>query len=158
MAFVKTTLRKFKSLFRAREDGSRVWILIMAGVLCASSFFYRGPEAIWFLFWKRQYSLTMDIWANLTIIMAARSCFANWVLIPVLSKKMQDTSLLILSNAVTIIALVMHALCSTIPMFVITIFVFALYSFGVTGARSVLSKLINPDEVGSAFALIMIVD
>ena len=117
MAFVKTTLRKFKSLFRAREDGTRVWILIMAGVLCASSFFYRGPEAIWFLFWKRQYSLTMDIWANLTIIMAARSCFANWVLIPVLSKNMQDTSLLILSNAVTIIALVMHALCSTIPMF-----------------------------------------
>jgi len=152
--FIKKVLVIFKRLFRKREDGSHVWIITMVGVLCLMQFFSRGPETVFFLFWKLQYGLTLAQYANMTVFLAVRTSIANWVLIPFLSKWLEDTTLIMVSQATSIVGIILHALGTTFPAFYASLVLFCFWSFGPTGTRSTLSKLISPNEVGAAFSLV----
>lgn len=135
IGFIKKILGIFKSLFRAREDGSRVWIVTLIGVLCLMQFFSRGPETVFFLFWKIQYGLTLAQYANMTIFLAVRTSIANWVLIPFLSKWLQDTTLIIVAQLTSIVGITIHALGTTFPAFYTSLVLFCFWSFGPTGTR-----------------------
>jgi len=152
--FIKKVLGIFKRLFRTREDGSHVWIMTLIGVLCLMQFFSRGPETVFFLFWKMQYGLTLAQYANMTVFLAVRTSIANWILIPFLSKWLQDTTLIIVSQLTSIVGITIHALGTTFPAFYASLVLFCFWSFGPTGTRSTLSKLISPNEIGAAFSLI----
>ena len=165
--FIKKILGIFKRIFHTREDGSRVWIVTLIGVLCLQQFFNIGPGAVFFLFWKIQYGLTLPQYANMTIFNAVRTCIANWVLIPFLSKWLPDTTLIIVAQLTSIVGITIHALGTTFPAFYTSLVLFCFWSFGPTGtrccsifftppflSRSTLSKLISPNEVGAAFSLI----
>ena len=133
--FIKKILGIFKRLFRSREDGSHIWIVTLIGVLCLMQFFSRGPETVFFLFWKMQYGLTLAQYANMTIFLAVRTSIANWVLIPFLSKWLQDTTLIIVSQLTSIIGITVHALGTTFPAFYTSLVLFCFWSFGPTGTR-----------------------
>ena len=135
IGFIKKVLGIFKSLFRTREDGSHVWIVTMVGVLCLMQFFSRGPETVFFLFWKLQYGLTLAQYANMTIFLAVRTSIANWVLIPFLSNWLQDTTLIIVSQLTSIVGITIHALGTTFPAFYASLVLFCFWSFGPTGTR-----------------------
>ena len=133
--FIKKILGVFKRIFRAREDGSHVWIVTLIGVLCLMQFFSRGPETVFFLFWKIQYGLTLAQYANMTIFLAVRTSIANWVLIPFLSKWLQDTTLIIVAQLTSIVGITIHALGTTFPAFYTSLVLFCFWSFGPTGTR-----------------------
>ena len=133
--FIKKVLGIFKSLFRSREDGSHVWIITLIGVLCLMQFFSRGPDTVFFLFWKMQYGLTLAQYANMTIFLAVRTSIANWILIPFLSKWLQDTTLIIVSQLTSIVGITIHALGTTFPAFYASLVLFCFWSFGPTGTR-----------------------
>ena len=133
--FIKKILGIFKRLFRAREDGSHVWIVTLIGVLCLMQFFSRGPDTVFFLFWKIQYGLTLAQYANMTIFLAVRTSIANWVLIPFLSNWVQDTTLIIVAQLTSIVGITVHALGTTFPAFYTSLVLFCFWSFGPTGTR-----------------------
>ena len=133
--FIKKILGIFKRLFRSREDGSHIWIVTLIGVLCLMQFFSRGPETVFFLFWKMQYGLTLAQYANMTIFLAVRTSIANWVLIPFLSKWLQDTTLIIVAQLTSIVGITIHALGTTFPAFYTSLVLFCFWSFGPTGTR-----------------------
>ena len=133
--FIKKVLGIFKRLFHTREDGSHVWIMTLIGVLCLMQFFSRGPETVFFLFWKMQYGLTLAQYANMTVFLAVRTSIANWILIPFLSKWLQDTTLIIVSQLTSIVGITIHALGTTFPAFYASLVLFCFWSFGPTGTR-----------------------
>ena len=128
--FIKKILGVFKRIFRAREDGSHVWIVTLIGVLCLMQFFSRGPETVFFLFWKIQYGLTLAQYANMTLFNAVRTSIANWVLIPLLSKWLQDTTLIIVAQLTSIVGITIHAFGTTSPAFYTSNALFCFWSFG----------------------------
>ena len=125
----------FKSIFRTREDGSHIWIVTLIGLLCLQQFFNIGPGAVFFLFWKIQYGLTLAQYANMTLFNAVRTSIANWVLIPLLSKWLQDTTLIIVAQLTTIVGITIHAFGTTSPAFYTSNALFCFWSFGPLGIR-----------------------
>jgi hypothetical protein len=142
--FIKKTLCAFKELFRARPDGIRKWIITLVLLLCVFQFITAGPGSLFFLLWKRQYKLTMAQYANMTVFLALRSCLTNWALIPLLSRVMPDTGIIIISTVTSTVAITIIMLGESMMVFYISCLLFLFWTFGPTGSRSILSKLVTP--------------
>jgi PCFT/HCP family folate transporter-like MFS transporter 1/3 len=152
--FIKKTLSSFKELFRARPDGIKKWIVTLVLVLCVFQFITVGPGPLFFLLWKHQYKMTMAQYADMTVFLALRSCLANWALIPLLSRYISDTGIIIISTITSTVAITIIMLGETMLVFYISCVFFLFWNFGITGSRSILSKLVTPGEIGTAFAFI----
>ena len=152
--FAKKTLARFTKLFRTRDAGSRQWTISLGLVLCLFQFLSVGSGNLWFLFWKVQYRVTMDQYADMAMVGAVRECCTNWLLVPLLTKRFRDTTLIIIASIITAAGCLVHSFGRTIPFLYFSLIFFLFWSFGSTATRSAISKLVSPGEVGTAFTFL----
>merc|ERR1712179_223306 len=117
-------------------------------------FFQAGTYAIHLLFIKIQYGKGMEIMGIVFGIFTILSLISQLILVPIMSKKLRDTSLIIFALLTSIVGYVIFAMGKTVPVLVIGYSCFAFYASINACSRSIVSKLVEPTEIGALFSMI----
>jgi len=152
-------LKSYPSLvFRRRPLSGRPLLL---GVFLSLAIFYfpsYGQGPLWYLTWRLQYGIDMVNYAHLATAWAIRSCITNFLILPVLLVFFQDTTLVLFALTLT-----GTAWCLTVfgfgSGFTYLLLVGMLYALNwpiEKISNSIVSKLVDEDEVGTAFSLLAV--
>ena len=153
-------INSVKTAFRPRSNYKRLMVWILLATFACYNFAYVGTEGSHrYLYVKLEYDWDQEEFT--TFLAAYKGCYliALWILLPFASRalKLHDASTLI-------IACVTGAIGWSLPAFIqgqlwfILGFVLALFTPVTTVCtRTLISRCVNPDEVGSIFALISVI-
>jgi len=131
--------------------------LLLATFLSLAIFYLNfGQDPLWYLFFRLQYGLSMVDYAHISTAWAFRSAITNFILLPVLLVFFQDTTLVMLAVTLTSTAMILVAFGTTFTYLLLTGFLFALYWPIEKISSSIVSKLVEADEVGTAFSLLAV--
>ena len=141
---VKKCFKTFVDLFQERPGGMRTWIVTFFVMLILEKFFQAGTYPLYVLFFKIQYGAGTEILGMVFGIFTICTLITQLLLIPVLSKFMRDTSLIILALATSIIGYLIFAFGNSIIVLVISYVFFGFYASINACSRSLLSKMVSP--------------
>ena len=141
---VKKCFKTFVDLFQERPGGMRTWIITFFVMLILEKFFQAGTYPLYVLFFKIQYGAGTEILGMVFGIFTICTLITQLLLIPVLSKFMRDTSLIILALATSIIGYLIFAFGNSIIVLVISYVFFGFYASINACSRSLLSKMVSP--------------
>jgi len=154
LRITKQSFNAFKNLFRKRPHGTRVWLCTFFIMLNMERFFQAGTYVIHLLFIKIQYGRGMEIMGMVFGIFTILSLISQLILIPIMSKKLRDTSIIIFALLTSIVGYIIFALGKTVPVLIGGYSCFAFYASINACSRSIVSKLVNPTEIGALFSMI----
>ena len=141
---VKKCFKTFVDLFKERPNGMRTWIITFFIMLILEKFFQAGTYPLYVLFFKIQYGAGTEILGMVFGIFTICTLVTQLLLIPVLSKFMRDTSLIILALATSIIGYLIFAFGKSIPVLIVSYVFFGFYASINACSRSLLSKMVSP--------------
>ena len=141
---VKKCFKTFVDLFKERPNGMRTWIITFFVMLILEKFFQAGTYPLYVLFFKIQYGAGTEILGMVFGIFTICTLVTQLLLIPVLSKFMRDTSLIILALATSIIGYLIFAFGKSIPVLIVSYVFFGFYASINACSRSLLSKMVSP--------------
>ena len=150
----KQSFNTFKNLFKKRPEGTRIWICTFFVMLMMERFFQAGTYPLHLMFLKVQYGVGMEVLGMVFGIFTICTLFTQLVLIPILSKRLRDTSLIIIALLTSIVGYLIFALGTTVPVLVMSYATFSFYASINACSRSILSKLVSPREIGAVFSTI----
>ena len=106
----------------------------------------QGP--LWYLLMRLQYGMDMKQYADLWVSWSIRSILTNLVLLPLLVRRLQDTTLILLSIITTALAFILTSLGTTVLYVMLVGILFLFYRTIEKISTSLLSKLVQEHEVG----------
>merc|ERR1719370_161011 len=115
---VKKCIKTFVDLFKERPNGMRRWIITFFVMLILEKFFQAGTYPLYVLFFRIQYGVGTEILGMVFGIFTICTLVTQLLLIPVLSKFMRDTSLIILALATSIGGYLIFAFGKSVPVLV----------------------------------------
>jgi len=151
---VKKCIKTFVDLFKERPNGMRTWIVTFFVMLILEKFFQAGTYPLYVLFFKIQYGAGTEILGMVFGIFTICTLITQLLLIPVLSKFMRDTSLIILALATSIIGYLIFAFGKSVLVLIVSYVFFGFYASINACSRSLLSKMVSPREIGAVFSTI----
>ena len=150
------TLASFKTVFKKRLNKDRTWVILVFIIFIFPKFNDAGWTVVNFMFYRFQYKMTEKMYGNLLSTWIVLNLFSQMFVVPFLSNtmKLRDTSILVLALALAALGFFAEAFFTqTWVMFAIwSVFYFFYLNIDST-TKSVMSKLIEPTEVGKAFAV-----
>jgi len=132
---------------------------LLWGVLLSLAIFYfpaHGQGPLWYLFERLQYGINMVDYAHLSTAWAIRSIITNLLILPLLLKFFQDTTLVLFALSLTASAWIMTAFGTEFTYLLLVGFLYALNWPIEKISNSIVSKLVSEDEVGTAFSLLAV--
>ena len=108
--------------------------------------FAQGP--LWYLLMRLQYGMDMKQYADLWVSWSIRSILTNLVLLPLLVRRLEDTTLILLSTMTTALAFILTSLGTTVLYVMLVGILFLFYRTIEKISTSLLSKLVQEHEVG----------
>ena len=141
---VKKCIKTFVDLFKERPNGMRTWIVTFFVMLILEKFFQAGTYPLYVLFFKIQYGAGTEILGMVFGIFTICTLITQLLLIPVLSKFMRDTSLIILALATSIIGYLIFAFGKSVLVLIVSYVFFGFYASINACSRSLLSKMVSP--------------
>ena len=151
---VKKCFKTFVDLFQERPNGMRTWIITFFVMLILEKFFQAGTYPLYVLFFKIQYGAGTEILGMVFGIFTICTLITQLLLIPVLSKFMRDTSLIILALATSIIGYLIFAFGKSVLVLIVSYVFFGFYASINACSRSLLSKMVSPRYWKSNFQLL----
>ena len=141
---VKKCVKTFVDLFKERPNGMRRWIITFFVMLILEKFFQAGTYPLYVLFFKIQYGVGTEILGMVFGIFTICTLVTQLLLIPVLSKFMRDTSLIILALATSIGGYLIFAFGKSVIVLIVSYVFFGFYASINACSRSLLSKMVTP--------------
>ena len=141
---VKKCVKTFVDLFKERPNGMRRWIITFFVMLILEKFFQAGTYPLYVLFFRIQYGVGTEILGMVFGIFTICTLVTQLLLIPVLSKFMRDTSLIILALATSIGGYLIFAFGKSVIVLIVSYVFFGFYASINACSRSLLSKMVTP--------------
>ena len=141
---VKKCVKTFVDLFKERPNGMRRWIITFFVMLILEKFFQAGTYPLYVLFFRIQYGVGTEILGMVFGIFTICTLVTQLLLIPVLSKFMRDTSLIILALATSIGGYLIFAFGKSVLVLIVSYVFFGFYASINACSRSLLSKMVTP--------------
>ena len=146
----------FKSLFKQRPSGGRVWIICFVFTMNIQRFAESGGGVINLMFFKIRYNAEMSDISYLMMFFSLLTIISQLVIIPILSGrlKIRDTSIIIFAMSTSIIGYLIFALCYDLTFLLVGYVFWAFYVNITTTSRSCLTKLVEPSEIGAVLGIV----
>ena len=151
------TIGSFKTVFKKRPNGNRLWIILLIIVFSMPTILGAGYEVVGFMFYRLQYKISTEVYGHLISMWFVCNFFSQMVAVPVLSKtlKFRDTTILVLALVPACVGFFGEAFFSDVWVLFLIWGVFYLLYFNIfTTTRSAMSKLLHPTEIGKAFSVL----
>ena len=120
-----------------------------------------GYNIVGFMFYRLQYKMSTEVYGHLISTWFVINFISQMVAVPFLSKKLkfEDTTILIVALAPACVGFFGEAFFSEVwVLFVIWSIFYLLYFNIFTTTRSAMSKLMEPTEIGKAFAVLGVLE
>ena len=152
---MKAPVFGFKNVWKKRSDGSQVWILVFLITMTIQKFAEIGSQGLLFMFLKIQYNAEIGDVTNIAIVFGLMMIIAQLGVVPLLSGKLKfrDTSILTIAMSTSIIGCIILTLGDNLNIIILGCFFGSLYISINSTARSCLSKLVDPADIGSLFGI-----
>ena len=152
-------LSSLMTVLKKRENNARRWILILVGIFCLNKVATYGAMICEFMFLRLQYKITTVNFGNLKTVYFLSSAATQLTIVPLLVKKfkLNDTTILLLAFLSAIPGWAMESfLDQTWFLFFTRLICYPLWANLFSTARSVFSKLMNPNEVAKSFSVLAV--
>jgi len=146
--------KTFRDLFRDRPNGMRTWLITFFIMLILEKFFQAGTYPLYVMFFRIQYGVGTEILGMVFGIFTIATLITQLLIIPIMSKKLRDTSLIIIALITSIGGYLIFALGKTVPVLIISYICFGFYASIHACSKSIISKMVGPREIGAVFATI----
>jgi len=146
--------KTFHDLFRDRPNGMRTWLITFFIMLILEKFFQAGTYPLYVMFFRIQYGVGTEILGMVFGIFTITTLITQLLIIPIMSKKLRDTSLIIIALITSIGGYLIFALGKTVPVLIISYICFGFYASIHACSKSIISKMVGPREIGAVFATI----
>ena len=105
------TLSSFRTMLKKRPDNTRTWVIMFVLIFTLPTMISSGYNVIGFLFYRLQYKISTDTYADLISAYFITNIFSQLVVVPFLSKtlKLQDTAIIILALVPAILGMLGEA-------------------------------------------------
>jgi len=152
---LKAPVLGFKSVWRKRPNGARVWVFVFLLTVTIQKFAEIGSQGLLFMFLKLQYNAEITDVTNIAIVFGLMLITNQMCLVPLLSGKFKfrDTSILILAMSTSIVGCIIFAVSDNLNILLLSCFFGSLYISINSTARSALTKLVDPGDIGSLFGM-----
>lgn len=152
---MKAPVVGFKSVWRKRPDGSRIWVFVFMMTMTIQKFGDIGSQGLLFMFLKLQYNAEITDVTNIALVFGLMMIINQMGLVPLLSGKFQfrDTSILIIGMTTSIIGCIILAIGDNLNIILLSCFFGSLYISINSTARSAMTKLVDPADIGSLFGM-----
>jgi len=154
-SIMKAPLMGFKSVWRKRPNGARVWVFVFLMTVTIQKFADIGSQGLLFMFLKLRYNAEITDVTNIAIVFGLMLIINQIGLVPLLSGRFQfrDTSILIIAMSTSIIGCIILAVGDNLNIILLSCFFGSLYVSVNSTARSALTKLVDPADIGSLFGM-----
>ena len=155
------TLSCFQTVFKARPNRNRVWVILMVLVFSIPTIVNAGYGIVGFMFYRLQYKISTEVYGHLISAWFVINFFSQMVVLPFLSKTLgfRDTTIMILGLAPAILGFVAEAFFTQVWVLFVLWTVFYLLYFNIfTTTRSAMSKIIDPTEIGKAYSVLGVLE
>lgn len=146
----------FKAVFRERPNHKRVFLILMIVIFEIEIFCIMGKWSNMYLFFRKKLKWTIIEYTRYTTILGMVGVGAQYVVMPILSKyfRLRDTTILLMNVVGCIINHLVIAFATAEWQLYIGI-CFSILAFCVTTlGRSMISKFVEPHEVGKVFSVV----
>ena len=154
-------ISSFKTVQRKRQNNDQIWIILLVLIFALNSIVLSRARICGFMFYRLQYNATIVDYGSLATVYFISSIFAQTVVVPLLSKKLQlrDTAILIIAFIPSCTVWLAEAFSDQlwIPFMNRALF-YPLWLNVFTTNRSAMSKMLPPNEVGKAFSLLGVIE
>jgi len=150
------TLSGFKCIFKKRPEGKRMWVLFFTLTMTIQRFAEMGWSAVGLLFFKLQYKGELADFSYLMSFFSLLTIISQLAIVPYISGRLKwrDTTLLIIATATSTVGYLIYALGHNLWVVIISYIFFAFYANINSTSRSLLSKMVDPSEIGATLAII----
>jgi hypothetical protein len=151
----------FKTVFKKRPNKDRIWIVLWILIFSISTIVNAGFEIVGFMFYRFQYKISTEVYGYLNSTFFVSCFISQLIVVPFLSNtlKLRDTTILVLALVPASLGFLGEAFFSQVwILFVIWSLFYLLYFSIYTTARSGMSKLMDPEEIGKAFSVLGVLE
>ena len=155
------TISSFKTVFKKRPNPIRVWIVSWILIYCIFFIVGAGFDMVGFKFYRLQYKISSEVFSHLTSTFFVLSFLSQLFAVPLLSNhlSLSDTAIVILALIPACVGFLGEALFSQVwALFLIWAVCYLLYFSISATARSAMSKLVDPTEIGKIFSVLGVLE
>jgi len=155
------TLSSFRTVFKKRPNKDRLWIIMLILIFIIPTILNNGYTIVGFMFYRLQYKISTEMYGHLISTWFVVNFFSQMVAVPFLSKtlKLRDTTIVVIALAPACVGFFGEAFFSDVWVLFVIWSVFYLLYFNIfTTTRSAMSKLMDPTEIGKAFAVLGVLE
>ncbi|CAM1314038.1 Uncharacterised protein g6421 [Pycnogonum litorale] len=152
---ISNFLLGMKTVFKKRDGNKRKYLYLCFVILGLNNAYLIGAEAI-----QYQYSQLLFTWnvSDYTVFSAVAQFFNKFVNIlvtPTLSSRLHftESSIGIIGVMSALSAMIIKVLATNVPMFYTSELLHGLHFMSTAAVRSILSKLVESDELGKAYGV-----
>ena len=158
---MEMTLSSIRTVVKKRKHNNHTWIILLTVVFAINSAVLQGARTCAFMFFRLQYNVTAIEYGNLATTYFITSSITQLFIVRLLVEKfkLRDTTILIMAFTPAIIAWTSEAFTSQIWILYLNRALFyPLWANLSSTSRSLMSKMMEPTEVGKAFSLLGLIE
>ena len=146
----------FRALFKKRQHNLRVLIILMICSFELMAFIHVGEGSNGYLYLRRKLNWDIIDYTAFTLTAGITGMMAQFTVIPLLSEKLKlrDSTIILIDFGGCFIQMIVLALATSTWMVYLSSFIACLESCSYTIIRCMISKAVEPDEVGKILSFV----